>query len=109
MDLELLPNNPLEHVKLRRPIIAQAVDRRVVVNPAQAKALLTAVRATYPALEAYFACLYYAALRPAEARHLASRTVYSLSPAGVSLSCWGLPQPLAAPGLTPARQTRTAN
>jgi hypothetical protein len=58
VDLELLPNNPLEHVKLRRPIIAQAVDRRVVVNPAQAKALLTAVRATYPALEAYFACLF---------------------------------------------------
>jgi len=36
----------------------------------QAKALLTAVQETYPALEAYFACLYYAALRPAEARHL---------------------------------------
>lgn len=29
-----------------------------------------AVRAAYPSLEAYFACLYYAALRPAEARHL---------------------------------------
>jgi integrase len=40
------------------------------VNHAQARALLTAVRDTYPALEAYFACLYYAALRPAEARHL---------------------------------------
>src|SRR5665647_2160797 len=32
--------------------------------------MLIAVRNTYPALEAYFACLYYAALRPAEARHL---------------------------------------
>jgi integrase len=70
VELELLPNNPLEHVQLRRSIIAQSVDRRVVVNPAQAKALLTAVRCTYPALEAYFACLYHAALRPAEARHL---------------------------------------
>ena len=30
----------------------------------------TRVRNSYPALEAYFACLYYAALRPAEARHL---------------------------------------
>lgn len=57
-------------MKLRRPIIAEAVDRRVVVNPAQAKSLLRAVRSAYPALEAYFACLYYAALRPAEARHL---------------------------------------
>lgn len=70
VELELLPNNPLERVKLSRPIIAQAVDRRVVVNPAQARALLSAVRGTYPSLEAYFACLYYAALRPAEARHL---------------------------------------
>ena len=40
------------------------------MNHAQARSLLTAVRNTYPALEAYFACLYYAALRPAEARHL---------------------------------------
>ena len=28
------------------------------------------MRSAHPALEAYFACLYYAALRPAEARHL---------------------------------------
>lgn len=40
------------------------------MNHAQAWALLSAVRNIYPALEAYFACLYYAALRPAEARHL---------------------------------------
>jgi len=70
VELELLPHNPLKQLKLRRPIVAEAVDRRVVVNHAQARALLTAVRNTYPALEANFACLYYAALRPAEARHL---------------------------------------
>lgn len=70
VELELLPNNPLKQLKLRRPIVAEAVDRRVVVNHTQARTLLTAVRSTYPALEAYFACLYYAALRPAEARHL---------------------------------------
>ena len=63
-------NNPLTQMKLRRPIVSEAVDRRVVVNHSQASALLVAVRSTYPALEAYFACLYYAALRPAEARHL---------------------------------------
>jgi len=60
VELELLP----------RPIVAQAVDRRVVVNHAQARTLLSAVRSAYPSLEAYFACLYYAGLRPAEARHL---------------------------------------
>ena len=70
VELELLPNNPLKQLKLRRPIVAEAVDRRVVVNHAQARSLLYAVRAAYPSLEAYFACLYYAALRPAEARHL---------------------------------------
>ena len=70
VELELLPNNPLKQLKLPRPFVAQAVDRRVVVNHAQARALLSAVQETYPALEAYFACLYYAALRPAEARHL---------------------------------------
>ena len=70
VELELLPSNPLRQLKLRRPILTEAVDRRVVVNHAQAKRLLTAVRDWYPALEAYFACLYYAALRPAEARHL---------------------------------------
>ena len=70
VELELLPNNPLKQLKLRRPIVTEAIDRRVVVNHAQARALLAAVRSTYPALEAYFACLYYAALRPAEARHL---------------------------------------
>ena len=70
VELELLPNNPLKQLKIRRPIVAQAVDRRVVVNHAQARRLLSAVRSNYPSLEAFFACLYYAALRPAEARHL---------------------------------------
>jgi hypothetical protein len=70
VELELLPNNPLKQLKLRRPIVAAAVDPRVVVNHSQARRLLSAVRSNYPSLEAYFACLYYAALRPADARHL---------------------------------------
>jgi integrase len=41
-----------------------------LVNPEQARALLAAVREHAAALEAFFGCLYYAALRPAEARHL---------------------------------------
>src|SRR5450631_2625568 len=43
VELELLPNNPLKQLKLRRPIAAEAVDRRVDVNHAQARTLLTAV------------------------------------------------------------------
>ena len=51
------------------------VDRRVVVNPQQARELLTAV--TYVGrlwrgrhLRAFFACMYFAALRPAEVKAL---------------------------------------
>lgn len=47
-----------------------AVDPGVVVNPGQAAALLEAVQTIDPTLRAYFACIYYAALRPAEARNL---------------------------------------
>ena len=70
VELRRLPSNPMESVKVRREVHANLVDRRVVVNPTQARALLVAVRSLYPSLEAFFACLYYAALRPAEARHL---------------------------------------
>ena len=71
--LPVRPSNPLKQLKLRRPVVAAAVDRRVAVNHSQARRLLSAVRSNYPSLEAYFACLYYAALRPAEARHLRVR------------------------------------
>ena len=50
--------------------MAQTVDRRVVVSPAQARDLLAAVRGLSGRgqhLEAFYACLYYAALRPSEA------------------------------------------
>ena len=51
----------------------QRVDRRVVVNPDQARALLAAVRRqkpSGPALVAFFGSMYFAALRPAEAATL---------------------------------------
>jgi integrase len=70
VELELLPSNPLDRVQWRPPKSAETVDRRVVVNPEQARALLAAVRQQAPALEAFFGCLYYAALRPGEALHL---------------------------------------
>ena len=46
------------------------MDRRSVVNPPQALALLYAVCAVAPWLVAFFACLYFAGLRPAEAVHM---------------------------------------
>jgi integrase len=59
--------------------VAASVDRRVVVSPAQARSLLAAVRALSGRgqhLEAFFACLYYAALRPSEAVMLREADLY---------------------------------
>ena len=70
VELELFTSNPLKRVRWKAPKATDLVDRRVVVNPAQARALLAAVWDQDPALAAYFACLYFAGLRPAEARNL---------------------------------------
>ncbi|MEV7208690.1 MULTISPECIES: site-specific integrase [unclassified Streptomyces] len=75
VELEVLPSNPLSRVRRKRGQRAvQEVDRRVVVNPRQARELLTALthvggydRASGRRLRAFFACLYYAAMRPGEA------------------------------------------
>lgn len=69
----LLSANPIAGRKLRRTQPAEQVDRRVVVNPGQAQALLDAVRDQGrhgDSLVAFFALMYYAALRPAEAAAL---------------------------------------
>lgn len=62
--------NPLHALPRRRLPRAAGVDRRVVVNPDQARSLLSTVRRLDPELEGFFACIYYAGLRPAEARNL---------------------------------------
>jgi integrase len=57
------------------------VDRRSVVNPHQARALLDAVRAQQPSgprLVAFFAVMYYAGLRPEEAISLGTDNVLLL-------------------------------
>jgi integrase len=60
----------MDHVQWIAPKSTDEVDRRSVVNPKQAMALLGCVRKREPRLVAFFACMYYAALRPAEALHL---------------------------------------
>jgi len=65
-----LPANPVDRIQWTTPAVAASVDRRVVVSPAQARNLLAAVRGLSDRgahLEAFYACLYYAALRPSEA------------------------------------------
>jgi integrase len=65
-----LAANPIDRIQWTTPAVAQTVDRRVVVSPAQARELLAAVRGLSDRgahLEAFYASLYYAALRPSEA------------------------------------------
>jgi integrase len=65
-----LASNPVDRIQWTAPAVAASVDRRVVVSPAQARSLLAAVRGHSDRgqhLEAFFGCLYYAALRPSEA------------------------------------------
>ncbi len=70
VELRLLDVHPLSLVSWIAPKSNDEVDRRVVVNSGQAELLLAAVRARTPELEAFFGCMYYAALRPEEALHL---------------------------------------
>jgi integrase len=76
VELEEIPSNPLDRLSWTPPKVSEVVDRRVVVNPRQARELLTAVtyvgqqrrgpHARGQRLMAFYACMYYAALRPAE-------------------------------------------
>jgi len=73
VELGHLATNPILTVRWRTPKNTEQVDAQVVVNHRQARALFDAVRqqgSTGQRLVAFFALLYYAALRPAEAADL---------------------------------------
>ncbi|GAA4209908.1 tyrosine-type recombinase/integrase [Actinocatenispora rupis] len=70
VELELLDYNPIDKVQWKAPAVAEQVDRRVVANTAQVEAIL----AELPNVDrhgaqytAFFGCLYYGGMRPAEA------------------------------------------
>ena len=67
---DILPANPASKVRWKAPRAAEQVDRHIVASPAQVRRPLVAVAADRPELEAFFACLYHAFLRPAEAAAL---------------------------------------
>jgi integrase len=67
VELELLDFNALDRVKWRMPKKVEVVDPRVVANPAQVRKILAEVEMDRPAFAAFFGCLYFAAMRPAEA------------------------------------------
>jgi integrase len=69
VELRRLPANPLTTMKRGSPRVPEAVDPRVLVDRSRAEALLTAVGAQGEVgrrLVAFFACMYYAAMRPSE-------------------------------------------
>jgi integrase len=70
VELGRVPANPLLRMKRSAPRVPEAVDPHVLVDPRRAEALLAAVAAQGDAgkrLLAFFACLYYAGMRPSEA------------------------------------------
>ncbi|WP_329315655.1 tyrosine-type recombinase/integrase [Streptomyces sp. NBC_01262] len=69
VEKELLPSNPLSRVHWEIPKAVEELDERSVATPAQASALLKAVRGQGRRgahLSAFFGCMYYAAMRPEE-------------------------------------------
>ncbi len=66
-ELGLLAANPLDHVTWRPPRSSCSADPRSTATPAEVQAILAEVTRIRPELTAFFGCLYYAALRPAEA------------------------------------------
>jgi integrase len=66
-ELGLLAANPLDHTTWRPPRSSCSADPRSAATPAEVQAILAEVTQIRPELTAFFGCLYYAALRPAEA------------------------------------------
>ncbi|WP_229881360.1 tyrosine-type recombinase/integrase [Streptomyces alanosinicus] len=65
--------NPLNGLRWNAPPVNEEVDPASAPNPAQVARLLAAVAqqpGRGPHLEAFFGCMYYAAMRPAEVIHL---------------------------------------
>ncbi|MFI7466863.1 tyrosine-type recombinase/integrase [Nonomuraea sp. NPDC049646] len=74
VEQKVFNTNPLDEIKWTAPRAVTVIDPRTVVNPAQARQLLNALpkvgRKRGARLQALFACIYYAALRPEEAADL---------------------------------------
>ncbi|MFC4004883.1 tyrosine-type recombinase/integrase [Prauserella oleivorans] len=77
VEKELIEANPLRGVRwTAMPKGKRKIDKRAVPNPIQARTLIRMVgevERSGPRLVAFFACMYYAALRPEEAAALNKR------------------------------------
>jgi integrase len=89
VERKLLASNPIRSLKKTNVSrkLSGSVDRRVVANPLQVGTLLDGVRKQGrigPRMVAYYACLYYAGLRPEEGIPLALPNLVDLPATG-----WG--------------------
>src|SRR5258707_4329737 len=111
-------SNPLDLMSWKPPQVSEVVDRRVVVNPRQARELLTAVtyvgqqrrgpHARGQRLMGFYACMYYAALRPAEVVALRRQDCHLPKTDGAG-STWRSPAPRSTrPGPTTTPSTTNA-
>jgi integrase len=66
-ELGRLEANPLDRITWRPPRSPGSAGLRSAATPAEVQAILAEVTRIRPELTAFFGCLYYAALRPAEA------------------------------------------
>lgn len=82
-ELRMLEANPLDRIAWRPPGPSCPVNPRAAASPAEVQAILAEITKVRPELTAFFGCLYYAALRPAEAVALRADSC-DLLPAG-----WG--------------------
>ena len=85
VELDILPANPIDKVKWKAPEVAEEVNRNVLARPRQVRALLRAVESIRPDLTAFYGCLYYAYMRPGEAKLLRKNDCIDLPETG-----WGL-------------------
>ncbi|MGH3487865.1 MAG: tyrosine-type recombinase/integrase [Actinopolymorphaceae bacterium] len=73
VELGHLTGNPLQRVKWTAPKVAEAIDPRVLIDRRRVEDILTAMTkldGIGPRLVAFFGCMYYAAMRPAEVADL---------------------------------------
>ncbi|MFI0901613.1 tyrosine-type recombinase/integrase [Streptomyces sp. NPDC020983] len=86
-----IATNPLPKTDWQPPPTNLEIDYRYVPGPQLARDLITAVRAQGPRgehLEAFFGCLYYAAMRPSETAALTANDCL-LPDTGDDPSAWG--------------------
>ncbi|MFK4091112.1 tyrosine-type recombinase/integrase [Kribbella sp. NPDC020789] len=70
VEMEVLPSNPMENLQWKSPQSSVRIDPRLLPNRRTVDLLLAAIEEFCPWLVAFFGCMYFALMRPAEARHL---------------------------------------